>query len=55
MSFYCRHAADYSHLLEETAACTGLSASEMQELLESELDVDSLLNYVSAVVSDRRN
>jgi hypothetical protein len=55
MSFYRAQAADYSHLLQEAAARTGFSASQMQELLESELDIESLLNYISAVVSDRMN
>jgi len=55
MSFYRIEAADYSHLLQEAAARTGFSAAEMQQLLDSELDIDSLLNYISAVVSDRMN
>jgi hypothetical protein len=55
MSFYQTEAADYSHLLQEAAARTGFSATEMQELLESELEIDHLLNYITAVVSDRMN
>ena len=55
MSFYRSEAADYSYLLQEAAARTGFSASEMQELLESDLDIDHLLTYITAVVSDRMN
>ncbi len=55
MTFYRGEAADYSHLLQEAAARTGFSASQMQELLECELDVDHLLVYITAVVSDRMN
>jgi len=55
MSFYRIHAADYSNLLQEAAARTGFSASEMQELLESELNIDQLLSYITAVVSNRMN
>lgn len=55
MSFYRSEAADYTNLLQEAAARMGFSASEMQELLECELDVDHLLNYITAVVSNRMN
>ncbi|HTT18315.1 MAG TPA: hypothetical protein VMG82_05195 [Candidatus Sulfotelmatobacter sp.] len=55
MSFYRTEAADYGNLLQEAAARTGFSASEMQELLESELDIDQLLTYITAVVSNRMN
>ena len=55
MSFYRTQTADYSNLLQEAAARTGFSAAEMQQLLESELNVDQLLSYISAVVSNRMN
>jgi hypothetical protein len=55
MNFYRSQATDYSDLLQEAAARTGFSASEMQELLESELNVDHLLSYITAVVSNRMN
>jgi hypothetical protein len=55
MSFYRPEAADYSSLLQEAAARTGFSATEMQELLESELNIDQLLSYITAVVSNRMN
>jgi len=48
-------AADYSNLLQEAAARTGFSPSQMQELLECELGIDHLLDYITAVVSDRMN
>lgn len=55
MSFFRSDSADYGHLLQEAAATSGFSASEMQELLESELNVDHLLNYITAVLSNRMN
>ena len=55
MNFYRSQATDYSDLLQEAAARTGFTASEMQELLESELNVDHLLSYITAVVSNRMN
>jgi hypothetical protein len=42
-------------LLEQAAARTGFSPSEMEDLLESELNTDQLLEYITAVVSDRMN
>lgn len=44
-----------AELLQEAAARTGFSPSEMQEVLESELTVDELLVYIDAVVSQRMN
>lgn len=55
MSFYRTQAADYSNLLQEAAARTGFTASEMQELLECELNIDHLLSYITAVVSNLLN
>ena len=55
MSFYRTPAADYGNLLQEAAARTGFSASEMQELLDCELNIDQLLSYIAAVVSNRMN
>lgn len=55
MSFYRTQTADYSNLLQEAAARTGFSASEMQELLECELNIDDLLIYITAVVANRMN
>ena len=55
MSFYRTQAADYSNLLQEAAARTGFTASEMQELLECELNIDHLLSYITAFVSNRMN
>jgi hypothetical protein len=42
-------------LLEEAAARTGFSSAEMEDLLECELNTDQLLEYITAVVSDRMN
>jgi len=51
--------ADLQHsvaqLLEEAAARTGFSTSEMEFLLECELDTEHLLDYITAVVSKRMN
>jgi len=55
MSFYRTQAADYSNLLQEAAARTGFTASEMHDLLECELNIDHLLSYIPAVVSNRMN
>lgn len=55
MSFYRTQTADYSNLLQEAAARTGFTASEMQELLECELNIDHLLSYITAVVTNRMN
>ncbi len=55
MNFYRSQATDYSDLLQEAAARTGFSASEMQELLESDLNIDQLLDYITAVVSNQMN
>jgi hypothetical protein len=48
-------AAEYGILLQEVAARTGFSSSDMQELLECELNMDHLLEYIAAVVADRMN
>src|ERR1700739_3488509 len=42
-----------SKLLQETAAQTGFTAAEMQEILESELSTDQLLEYITAFVSNQ--
>lgn len=44
-----------AQLLQETAARTGFTATEMQELLESELSTDELLEYITAYVSNQMN
>jgi hypothetical protein len=55
LNFYRSQATDYSDLLQEAAARTGFSASQMQELLESDLNIDHLLDYITAVVSNQMN
>ena len=44
-----------AQLLEEAAARTGFTASEMEYLLECELDTEQLLDYITAVVQNRMN
>jgi hypothetical protein len=55
MNFDRTQVTDYVDLLQQAAARTGFSASQMQELLECELHIDHLLDYITAVVSDRMN
>lgn len=57
MSLYSDQTSSPSmtELLQEAAARTGFTASQMQEVLESELSVDELLAYIDAVVSHRMN
>ena len=42
-------------IIEQAAARIGLSRTEMEDLLESELETDHLLAYITAVVSNRMN
>lgn len=44
-----------AQLLQETAARTGFTAAEMQEILESELSTDHLLEYITAYMSNLMN
>jgi hypothetical protein len=48
-------APSVADLLQEAAARTGFSAAEMEAVLESDLTIDELLNYITAVVSRRMN
>lgn len=43
------------YILEEAAARMGLTPGQMEALLESDLNVEELLNYITAVVSNRMN
>ena len=42
-------------VLEQAASRIGLTPAQMEDLLESELDVDQLLEYITAMVSNRMN
>jgi hypothetical protein len=42
-------------ILEQAATRMGLTPTQMEDLLESELDADQLLDYITAVVSNRMN
>lgn len=44
-----------AQLLEQAAARTGFSPTAMEDLLECELNTDHLLEYITAVVSNRMN
>ncbi|MFL6305599.1 MAG: hypothetical protein ACJ713_14540 [Candidatus Sulfotelmatobacter sp.] len=44
-----------AELLQEAAARTGFSTSEMEDLLDSELTVTQLVDYIDAVVGQRMN
>jgi hypothetical protein len=48
-------APNVADLLQEAAARTGFSAAEMEAVLESDLTIDELLDYITAVVSRRMN
>jgi hypothetical protein len=41
--------------MEEAAARTGFSVSDIQALVDCELDTVHVLDYISAVVSNRMN
>lgn len=57
MTFYTDPASSGSmaELLQEAAARTGFTPSQMLEVLESELTIDQLLVYIDAVISRRMN
>jgi hypothetical protein len=42
-------------ILQEAAARTGFSVSEIQALVECELETSEVLDYISAVLSNRMN
>ena len=42
-------------LMEEASARTGFTLSEIEALVDSELDTPYLLEYLSAVLSNRMN
>lgn len=44
-----------AELLQEAAARTGFSTSEMEDLLDSELTVAQLISYIDAVMTQRMN
>jgi hypothetical protein len=46
---------DLSHLLEQASAITGFSAADIAAMVNSELDTDQLLEYITAVITDRMN
>ena len=46
---------DTGEILEQAAARMGFTAADMEALLESDLNIDQLLEYLQAVLSDRMN
>jgi hypothetical protein len=44
-----------AQLLEEAAARTGFTRAQIEVLLDSELETTYLLDYITAVVSNRMN
>ena len=44
-----------SNILQEAAARTGFTVSEIQALVECELETSHVLDYISAVLSNRMN
>jgi hypothetical protein len=43
------------NLLKETAASMGFTASDIKALIESELETSQVLDYITAVISNRMN
>jgi hypothetical protein len=44
-----------THLIEQASAKTGFTAADIAAMLNSELETDHLLDYITAVVTDRMN
>ncbi len=44
-----------TNILQEAAARTGFTVSEIQALVECELETSQVLDYISAVLSNRMN
>lgn len=43
------------HLIERASATTGFTPAEIAAMVNSELDTDQLLDYITAVTSNRMN
>ena len=43
------------NILQEAAARTGFTVSQIKALVECELDTSQVLDYISAVISNRMN
>jgi hypothetical protein len=43
------------HLIESASATTGFTAADIASMINSELETDHLLDYITAVVSNRMN
>ena len=46
---------DLSHLIQRASAETGFSASDIAAIVDSDLEMGHLLNYINAVMSHRMN
>lgn len=55
MIFDSAPVAHVAKLMEEASARTGFTLSEIEALVECELDTTCLLEYLSAVMSNRMN
>ena len=44
-----------SHLIEKASAQTGFTPADIAAMVNSELETDNLLAYITAVVSNRMN
>jgi hypothetical protein len=49
------HALEVAEVLEEASCYTGFSVSDIEELIASELDTPHLLEYITALRSNRMN
>ena len=43
------------HLIESASATTGFTPAEIAAMVNSELEIDHLLDYITAVISNRMN
>jgi hypothetical protein len=55
MMIFQDQGSQYEETLQQAAGKIGLTIEEMADLLESGLEIDHLLDYISAVKSKRMN
>jgi hypothetical protein len=56
MIFYCDQPQhSLAELLEEVSSHTGFTPAQVNALIDCELDTELLLDYITAVVSNRMN
>lgn len=57
MKFYSDHAPTFQvrKLLEQAVFITGFSRDDIEDMIDSELETSHLLDYITAVMSNRVN